>query len=190
MFFRAAVIGATICATPIHADGWGGFYLGAHSTSETGFFDYLVGGVSDGSPHNMFGSTWGGFVGYNVQNGNMVYGGELSYSTGTVALENFPTYEYQTIIDVNGRLGYSSGRTLFYATAGASMGNWDNGGSGPYSANRFNYGVGVDVEITDQFFAGIKYLVRDMNGSFAPDFVNNSFENDNEPVQVRVGMKF
>jgi|LGOV01.1.fsa_nt_gb outer membrane immunogenic protein len=189
--FKATVICATVLASPSLAGDWSGAYVGVSTSSETGTFDYLYSGVLDpGDSFAMDGSMFGGFAGYNIQSGNLIYGGEVAYSAGTVAIVGDPTSEYQSLIDMNGRFGYSAGAALVYATAGISLGDWMNGADGPYAATGFNYGTGVDFNVTDQFFVGVKYLVRDMNGSMEADFANSTFESVNESIQVRVGMNF
>ena len=60
---------------------WSGPYTGASFSLKTGRQDYYSGGsltVYDA----MEGQHYGVFAGYNIQNGGLVYGGELAYSMG------------------------------------------------------------------------------------------------------------
>lgn len=133
---------------------------------------------------------YGAFAGYNFQRGKVVFGGEVSYTMGTAALETFPTYEYTGIIDVNGRVGFAAGRALIYVTAGGSFGGWVNDTQGTFASTGFNYGGGVDFMLTERIFLGVEYLVREMSGSFEPTFPGQSFSNSNESIRVRAGLNF
>jgi len=182
---------ATVIAPPAASStDWSGLYLGAFASTETGFFDYQFNGVSDGSPFDLIGNMMGGFAGYNIQRGNLVFGGEVNYSAGTVALDTVPTFEYPSLIDVNARIGYSAGRALVYATVGGSFGDWNNGPVNVFSASGFNYGIGMDYMVTEKIFVGAAYINREMSGSFEPTFPGFNFENDNQSLRVRAGIQF
>lgn len=106
------------------------------------------------------GALYGIAVGYNFQNGSMVYGGELTWSgsdvSGSEACNN-PAFQCYGSIDsiatLRGRVGYLvQPQTLVYGTLGYAMGDLtfgtDNGAGagGEQSRNVGGYVVGLGVE--------------------------------------------
>ncbi len=181
---------ATVIALPAASStDWSGLYLGAFASTEAGVFTYFP----SGDMFDLTGNMAGGFAGYNIQRGNLVFGGEVNYSAGTVALETSPTLEYSNLIDVNARIGYTVGRALVYATVGGSFGDWNEeitDTTGMFSASGFNYGIGVDFMVTEKIFVGAAYINREMSGSFGAMFPGESLENNNQSLRVRAGIQF
>jgi opacity protein-like surface antigen len=129
---------------PALASNWGGFYLGGHlgagltsSDSFTsadsnnggdggdggdGIGDNAGGGGGGGGGGSTAGATFAGeasflggvHLGYNVQRGQMVYGIE-----GDASFGDSDKFDY--LASARARLGYASGRHLFYATAGVAF---------------------------------------------------------------------
>ena len=134
------------------ATDWSGFYLGASASFNSGSFEYYVNDVFDAA-FDMSGDMYGGFAGYNIQRGSMVYGAELAYSAGTTFLEGFPTYEASSMTDIKARVGYAAGNALVYGVAGGSFAPWDNGFDSNYVLSGFNVGAGIDLQVR----AGLKF---------------------------------
>lgn len=169
---------------------WSGFYLGAAVSAETGDFQYEEFDAPVGLLLNTSGTMYGAFAGYNFQRGNIVFGAEVSYSAGSIAIEGFPAFEFTNLIDLNGRVGFAAGRALIYATAGATLGDWVEGIQGTYAVSGYNYGAGVDFMLTDRIFLGVEYLVRDLSGSYEPLAPDESFSSENQSIRVRAGITF
>ncbi len=118
-------------------------------------------------------------AGYDVQQGNIVYGFVLeggkneardsvtAYST-TPAFYTF-TRELDYTLGARARVGYAARGALFYATGGAAYAKIDNSFSTSNTANSFtnnggtkswgySYGGGTEVKIAKNFSLGLEYL--------------------------------
>lgn len=118
-------------------------------------------------------------AGYDVQNGNIVYGFLLeggkneardsvtAYST-TPAFYTF-TREIDYSLGARARVGYAARGALFYATGGVNYAKIDNGFATSNTANSFtdngstkswgySYGGGAEVKIAKNFSLGLEYL--------------------------------
>jgi outer membrane immunogenic protein len=118
-------------------------------------------------------------AGYDVQQGNIVYGFVLeggkskardsvtAYST-TPANYTF-TRELDYTLGARARVGYAARGALFYATGGAAYGKIDNSFTTSNGANSFtnnggtkswgySYGGGTEVKIAKNFSLGLEYL--------------------------------
>jgi outer membrane immunogenic protein len=112
-------------------------------------------GEVDGFPN---GSGWGlgGFVGYNWQNGGMVYGVEGHLSghrmRGNLDVDDDGETDIRTdvrsIASLRGRVGVAQDRTLFFLTAGPAVANIRHNAIGidseSRSASGFVIGVGLE----------------------------------------------
>ena len=112
---------------PVTFYNWSGLYIGGHAGGGFGEKCFTFAGVSEGC-HDVDGWLGGGQVGYNWQNGNIVFGVEFSGSfgklegdhviTGTVA----DTYDTRvnSIFLATGRIGWAADRFMIYATGGGA----------------------------------------------------------------------
>jgi outer membrane immunogenic protein len=123
MYRKAPVIAAPIVTN------WSGFYIGANVGGASGnvnWFDSVTGARV--STHDTFGGLGGGQVGYNFQFSSWVFGVEADFDwtniSGSTRCPN-PAFICQSNMDyfstIRGRLGYSTGPILFYATGGAAF---------------------------------------------------------------------
>ena len=82
----STLLATTIAGSAAIADpDWSGLYAGASYSSESGYGDWYNPTFNPDFP--MSGSLYGGFAGYNMQNGAFVYGGELAYQVGEVVFD-------------------------------------------------------------------------------------------------------
>jgi outer membrane immunogenic protein len=110
--------------------------------------------------------TFGFFGGYNVQRGNLVYGGELA--AWAVDANTFGSWELASLIDIRGRVGFVAGDALFYGAAGWSWGTHENTITGvEIGLDGHSLGLGVEYNVTDQLFVGVDYTMRSMDGANA-----------------------
>ncbi len=172
--FRAGLnyrFGGTGVYAPEPIANWAGFYIGGNggggtalnksSLQATGFNEKF-----NLSPDGYFG---GGQIGYNWQAANVVYGLEADIQGGSLkdnfACEVFCNTTAPSLIAFNqkmewfgtvrGRLGYSVGSSLFYATGGLAYGNVKTQLSGgfagvavdqSFSHTKVGYAVGGGIE--------------------------------------------
>lgn len=186
----AAVIAVGLFPTITLADFSGG-YVGAGISNITGDFT-----VPDLTSELSFAiksdSILTGFGGYQIQSGNLVYGGELAISQANdggislIGVEGLDT----TAIDIKGRLGYVLNENVMaYGTAGFSRFNTDLeplGGDLTLESDGFILGAGIDYLATDNIVLGAEFTNRQVGGSVEDvdvDFDVNS-------LTVRAAFKF
>lgn len=141
---------------------WTGFYLGAQggyawTKLENGFL---------GLDEDFDGGFLGAHAGYNLQNGDFVYGieADINYNWND---ETFAGTEVGLEWDgsVRGRLGYAVDRTLFYGTAGVAFANAyvDTAAFGKQDETLVGWTVGAGVEhaFTDNLLARVEYRYSD-----------------------------
>ncbi len=129
----------------VEANIWAGFYTGVNGGfvfSNSNDIDYYfhdpVAGTTSSTYRFDKSQAEGGFAGtqggYNWQSGPFVYGVEADFQGGDISnstsrlnpFNTLDTYGYKTNLDwfgtVRGRLGYSFGPALVYATGGVAYG--------------------------------------------------------------------
>lgn len=169
---------------------WSGPYAGLSYGRTSGSFEIASGTVLN----YLDGHATGVFLGYNLQRGQLVFGGELSYATvsGMVADDagfgNDDTLD--SLLELRGRLGVSLGNALVYGAVGLSKGNYTINTVDKPTASGTSVGLGMDYLLTDQIFVGIDYTRRKMDGS--NDNPGNTFDFDGptESMSLRLGMSF
>lgn len=162
---------------------WSGFYIGGSYGADSGTMGYTPGSNYTFDPA----TSYGGFAGYNLQNGAFVYGAEVWVGSTSAFPSGFPAEGYDYMADLKLRAGYAMGDVMVYGFAGGSMSQYTEVGP-PWQNYGYNIGVGVDVKITGNMFAGVEYIRRDMTGD-----TNNPGQTQNtilNSVQARVGWKF
>ncbi|MBL1434747.1 MAG: porin family protein [Rhodobacteraceae bacterium] len=174
----------TVPAEPAGTD-WSGFYGGANVGFASG--NIANGNASDDLADN---TLFGVFAGYNMQRGNMVFGGEIDYAITPVEFANF-SVTLDEIVDAKARVGYAFGNALVYGVLGYSFANL-NELADHASLSGVSFGAGVDYKIGSRYFVGAEYLAR----SFSGDFVvtpgpGTAFSNQIvSTVKLRAGISF
>jgi outer membrane immunogenic protein len=174
---------------PVH--DWSGPYAGLSYGRIAGDYEEVFGFATDYSS----GSAVGGFVGYNVQRGQIVYGAELSYSSvSDVVLEGAGDDDtLDSLLDLRGRVGYSLGNALVYGAVGYSRGEWTVNSTGGGTLSGTSVGVGVDVAVSQRMFVGLDYTSRRMDGSLDSFGGGGTFDVEStttNSVTLRVGLSF
>ncbi|MEM7487785.1 MAG: outer membrane beta-barrel protein [Pseudomonadota bacterium] len=127
---------------------WNGFYLGG----TVGFANGDVSGASDDD------SVIGGFrLGYDADLGNYVIGGRVDYEFTDIGIGDG---EVDGIFRVGARVGFDSGRDLFYGIGGYADTDTDDVGSG----DGFFVGGGYETFLTEQITLGAEVLYHDLEG--------------------------
>lgn len=185
---------AGVLMTPaVQAADWSGIYGGVTGSTVTGDADFFFDGVHAFGPYDSEGSAYGGFVGYNFQNGMYVYGGELSYMTGDITEVDEGWYSYDNILDVKARVGYAAESVLIYGTIGYSSVDFSESYAEPESdpLSGFGYGAGIDIMVTNNIFAGVEYFTRAVSGDLTyPDTSPWTVEGNLTTITARIGMNF
>ena len=174
---------AEVIAQPVTTSyDWSGGYLGGSAGALFGTMDYTPGGSwTIGAA-----LTYGGFAGYNVQNGAFVYGGELSANMYDGYPTGFPTESFSYILDAKARAGYAMDDVLVYGFAGGSLSHYNEVTNWPlYGAN---FGAGVEFGLFDHVTVGGEYIGRYLTGSTtAPGQSNTDWLHG---AQARVALRF
>ncbi len=175
---------------PISGVDWSGPYGGLSYGRTSGSMDMDRFGLFDYTD----GHATGGFLGYNLQRGKLVYGGELSYATvsgmvfSDASLGGDDTVD--SLLELRGRVGYSLGNVLIYGAFGLAKGNYTLNALDTPTASGTSLGIGMDYLMTSQVFVGLDYTRRTMDG--ANDNPGNPFNFDApvDSLSVRVGLTF
>ncbi|MDH4442008.1 MAG: porin family protein [Rhizobium sp.] len=197
---------STVAEAPIAAEStergfeWTGGYAGV-----TGGYGWLDGRFETAGLNpldgNFDGGSLGAFAGFNTQfDNNFVIGieGDLEHNWNE---ENLATLlgtftgkaDWQG--SIRGRLGYSFGRALVYASAGWAAAHVDAELQGIASTretyNGYTVGAGVDYAVTDRIFGRLDYRYNDFRSKDL-DFAGTTVESDlsQHTVKLGVGVKF
>lgn len=182
----------SIIIAPQTATDWSGGYIGLS-------YGQTAAEGRDGTNTITFndGTALGGFIGYQWQLGNLVYGAELAYSSisdayvpGMSGLDD----DISHALDLKARVGYGFQRVLVYGAVGYSTStqtirhpldigeyDWDLSGIG--------YGVGADFAVNDRLSVGLEYFRREMSGDETTG-AYDPIDVDLETVLLRVQYRF
>lgn len=179
---------------------WTGGYAGI--TGSHGWLDghFETAGLNplDG---DFDGGSLGAFAGFNKQfSNNVVIGieGDLDHNWNEQDLSTLLgtfTGKADWQGSIRGRLGYSFGRALVYASAGWAAAHVDAELAGVASTSEtydgYTVGAGVDYAVTDRIFGRLDYRYSDF-GSKDLDFAGTTVESDltQHTVKLGVGVKF
>jgi outer membrane immunogenic protein len=164
---------------PVMAYGynWSGFYIGAHAGGGFGEKCFAFGGASDGC-HDNDGFLGGGQIGFNVQNGQFVFGAEFSGSWADITgshnstLSPADTYhsDVNTILLMTGRVGIAFDRALLYVNGGGAWVRdtleYNQSGLGISSSKQnrtgWTIGAGLEYGLTPNWSIGVQYNYVDL----------------------------
>ena len=176
-----------IAATPAPApvQSWAGFYAGVTGGAATsGGASYAPAGTAFGIDRGSYGVMGG----YNLQNGALVYGGEIAAQATDFNLEGAPG-SFDNMIDLKARAGMAYGKVLPYAFVGYSRGDWKNGNALTNgAADGMNYGLGVDYAVSDTWSVGAELIRRELSTDF--DGGNGSVDTNFNTAQLRASFRF
>lgn len=170
----------TVPAAPMVTD-WSGFYVGALAGIQNG---ELTAPTIPGFSRNIDATTYGGFAGYNFQQGNIVYGVEVAAQMGDATIGGL-AFDFDYLVDARARLGYAAGDVLVYAAGGYSNGQITRAGTS-LDMSGFNVGAGVELAVNDNFFLGGEYIYRDLSGTS----FGTGFDYKTHAIQLRAGFRF
>lgn len=194
---KSGLLAAFLVLSPVSAlaQDWTGAYgvLGFSSISgerlryDSGFLT---------NTHENDGQLTSLAVGYNWQNGNWVFGGELARSTGEITFATLAAENYlDGMIDLKGRVGYAAGKVLLYGTVGWSRSERYFSGpvsNEPIQVDGMSYGLGVDMMVSERVLVGLEYQRRDLSQGVGDmvGFPNEAYDYNVESVGIRLGFRF
>lgn len=199
---------------PAIAANWSGLYVGGAIGGAWGKSHVDFG--PSGFPEENAAPKLGDFImgvhaGAQRQFGQIVAGIEVSYFAGEVggsapdmSTPGTINFDFEHIINVNGRLGVASGGRLFYVTGGyaaASVaGGWEQAGGGQKfwgSAwhSGWNIGAGIEWQISQAMVFGLEYRHMEFDNKVhgvQTGLGDRSFQADGnfDTVMARLSFKF
>lgn len=194
----AAFLAFVSMAGAAPAQDWTGVYGGLSASRSTGgmdAFDSSAPGSSFYSP-DLEGRQTGAFLGYALQQGNLVYGGELAWGSGDIADMVIPQNHLGPMLDLKARVGYAMGKTLIYGTLGWTRTGMDAlnvpAANEPFPVTGVAYGLGVDMMVGARMFLGAEVLRRDLEikEGDIPGFPTEYAEHALTTVTLRLGLRF
>lgn len=168
---------------------WQGFYIGAQAGYSWGTTRTTLLGPNVSVSSKPNGGFGGLHAGYNVQNGNLVWGVEGDANFGSMSGTNLggpgtfaASSKYTWVGTLRGRLGYSLGNTLLYATGGVAFASI-NYRAGPFGVTPIGgykrsqiggvFGVGAEYSFARNWSARLEYRYTQFgkrSGFLAPTF--------------------
>lgn len=189
---------------------WGGGYLGVVGGGAIGEVETQTGSGTLFSETPLRGGLAGVTAGYNIQNGNMVYGIEADVSwakvKGDQACEGFPAQNCSFQLGWQGtaraRVGVAMDRTLLYLTGGLAVAEGKGGVDpllgaidGEDKQTYFGYvaGVGAEYAMTDALSFKAEYLYTDYKSRTSPIGTvspTDSYKSKPSAHLIRVGVNY
>lgn len=179
-----------VIATPptTTSTDWSGSYCGLSYSSGGGTESSVYYGTYD----YVDDTAIGGFCGNNWQRSNLVYGGELNVTAGSLAQYAGNHDELGTRTELRARVGYAMGDALVYGFLGYGTSDlaFVTTGTG-YDVAGGTYGLGVDYMVTDRMFAGFEVSNLELTGT--PTVGTGhvvEYTHDITVISLRIGWKF
>jgi outer membrane immunogenic protein len=173
---------------------WSGFYIGAHAGGGFGEKCFAFAGADDGC-HDNDGFLGGGQIGFNIQNGQFVFGAEFSGSwaditgshTSLLSPPDTIHSDVNTILLLTGRVGVTFDRALLYVSAGGAWVRdkfeYNSGGfTSSEKVNRTGWTVGAGLEygLTPNWSVAVQYNFVDLGDKDVNFTGIGNFQADNQ----------
>lgn len=167
---------------------WSGAYVGGTASWHHGEADATGGNTSAGFGGGLYG-------GYNVQSGQMVYGGEADVNyAGNDAHSSGRSVTQGVNGSVRGRVGVDLNPVLLYGTAGVALGNAKlrtAAGADDKTLVGWTAGAGAETFVTDNVTARVEYRYTDYaSKDFRAGGTSVSSGYDEHSVRLGMGVKF
>lgn len=200
MINKTVLLALLAFGTTASAQDWSGFYAGgtvSYDAIEVNDLSY-----GDG-PVDLTGIGIGGFAGYNLQSGNLVFGAEIlaALHTGEGDDGDYlrPASALRSV-GLRGRLGFASGSVLPYLAIGATRTKWeaDHGGDGlsediwDDTATGPSVALGVDWAMNERSMLRVE-VERTSYGEDEIDFYDgdiHEYEMDATRVSIGYALRF
>ena len=173
---------------PVASGNWAGAYAGGTASWQRGDFQRQ----GDAKANGMGGGVYGG---YNMQSGQMVYGGEADLNYSGVDNNNGAfTAKQGANGSIRGRVGVDLNPVLVYGTAGIAASNVEvktnAGAKDDATMLGWTAGAGVEAFVTDNVTARVEYRYSDYGKKtfHGANGTRSGFEDHS--VRVGMGVKF
>jgi outer membrane immunogenic protein len=208
VIFGAFVSSAAAQGTP----RWGGAYIGAQiggAWGKTSADSGPLTGFNQTYGYNSQGAVGGAYLGYNIVTNGLVWGVEGDLEASGLSKDGIGTlgYLHRTKLDwlgsVRGRLGFTSGPALFYATGGVAFGDVKITKAvtpttlpfAEYGGTRTGYtiGAGLDYAFASNLIGRLEYRYTDLGKQDFSSTAVNSIDSsrfDFHAVRAGIAYKF
>ncbi|WP_372840862.1 outer membrane protein [Phaeovulum sp.] len=179
--YVAPVVAQPVMEPVVQVHDWSGAYAGLKIGQSSGDWDWdtsTTGSIDSGN-------AYGGFAGYNVQRGNLVYGVEVGLNQSNVEITTPVAFDAGNFMEIKGRVGYAMDRVMFYGALGYMSGDI-NDGTDDVDLDGMTYGIGAEFMLTDNIFAGLEYQRAALSGTYG----GADLDADVDTVALRVGFQF
>ncbi|WP_411646638.1 outer membrane beta-barrel protein [Loktanella agnita] len=137
-------------------------YAGIAYSSFSGENVYV--GPVDSDEYELVGEVAEIFIGADCDMGSYILGGEASIVTGAVYEEGYEDeYQFTSIVDLKGRLGFDAGQFMPYGVLGLSAGTFEDKVGDSETQFGVIAGLGADVAVSTQFKVGLEFTSRAYN---------------------------
>lgn len=166
---------------PAEVFSWSGLYFGVNGNFDWGTSRWKAINIPvDTGDFAISGQTLGATAGFNVQNGNLVFGleGDIDWTNinGNTPNSCSPNCEtFNTWLATGrARLGLAMSQILFYVTGGVAAGDVNaqfvNQFTGTYTETRFGWagGGGVEIALNPHWSVKAEYLHVDLGNATCP----------------------
>lgn len=198
---------------PAPAVSWNGFYVGLHAGANWQQAQTRDAYIELNTTASDTGFIGGGQIGYNWQNGNVIYGFEAdgsgltgspsnSYFISGYAGNGVQSSKIEWLSTVRGRMGLAVGNAMAYATAGLAIGGvksraGTDGGCGSCgitseSKTRLGWVVGGGIEhmFSPNWTLGLEGLFVDLGDSTLNNAKTSPFKASNQAVIGRFKLNY
>ncbi|MFY0610641.1 MAG: porin family protein [Hyphomicrobiaceae bacterium] len=190
---------------------WTGAYVGAqigYGWADTEASTGPIAGINQTYEYESSGFQGGFHGGYNLQNGNFVYGIEADIDFADLdgsGVGSLGTLSHQTEVNwigsLRARVGFAADRTLFYVTGGWAFGEVDvtqRSLIGPAISasfsdirNGWTLGGGVERAFTNNLTARLEYRYTDLGDYDVSDSVLSALDNSDVTIHsIRAGVSY
>ena len=175
-------------AEPVASGSWAGGYAGGTVTWQHGNFEKQSGNGANGFGGGVYG-------GYNMQSGQLVYGGEADVNYSGIDSENSTREAKQGVNgSLRARVGVDLNPVLLYGTGGVAASRAkmeDSTSSDKKTMLGWTAGVGAETFVTNNITARVEYRYTDYGSKdFSLDSGKVSAGQDEQSVRVGMGVKF
>ena len=185
----------TIAALPAQAQDWTGAYIGASASSHSGTameYDVEVPGTS--FDYDRSGTMRSLLAGYRIQNDALVYGVEVSRSTGALRLpEPYTKNHISDYTTLMGKVGYAQDNALFSAGLGYFQGEIKPvciDVCGIVEMSGLAISLGVDYLVTENVTVGAAVTRRTFEKAPYPKLPQYETSGNDTAFEFRVGYNF
>lgn len=189
----------TLAALPAQAQDWTGAYVGASASSHSGTNTEYENGVAStptlyDNPFTRSGTMSSLYAGYRIQNDALVYGAEVSRSTGALRMpEPYTKNHISDYTTLMGKVGYAQNNMLFSAGLGYFQGTMKPACinvCGVADISGVAMSLGVDMLVTDNVTIGAAITRRTFEKAPFKKLTQYETEGNDTAFELRVGYNF